>query len=79
MLITVVYLYSDNNNIKTHIMKTSIKLNKIIEQAQDYMYSGKGYNSNKFNSAKWATLRNRFEIEADKIGGVDYNLGDCLA
>jgi hypothetical protein len=64
---------------KLNTMKTSTKLNKIIEQAQNYIYGGNGYNSNKFNSKKWATIRSRFEIEADKIGGVDYNLGDCLA
>ena len=59
--------------------KTSLKLDKIILQAREYIYGGNGYNSKKFNSIKWEKIRNRFEIEANKIGGIDYNLGDCLA
>ena len=60
-------------------MKTSSKLDKIINEAQVYIYGGKGYSSKKFNTIKWAKIRARFEKEAYKIGGVDYTLGDCLA
>ena len=35
---------------KLNKMKTSAKLNKIIEQAQNYIYGGNGYNSNKFKA-----------------------------
>jgi hypothetical protein len=56
-----------------------LKLDKIISEAQAYIYGGKGYNSNKFNTIKWAKIRERFEKEANNIGGVDYTLGDCLA
>jgi hypothetical protein len=67
------------HNNKTNAMKTSLKLDKIISEAQAYIYGGKGYNSNKFNTIKWAKIRERFEKEANNIGGVDYTLGDCLA
>ena len=60
-------------------MKTSLKLDKIIQEAQTYIYGGRGYNRNKFNSIKWAKIRDKFEKEVDKIGGVNYTLGDCLA
>ena len=63
---------------KLKIMKTSIKLEKIINQARLYIYGGKGYNSNKFNTSKWSTIRNSFEKEANKIG-ADYTIGDCLS
>ena len=65
--------------INQYGVKTSIKLDKIINAAWDYLYGGKGYNTDKFNTKKYQTLLNRFEKEANAIGGVDYNLGDSLA
>lgn len=59
--------------------KTSIKLDKIKDAAWEYLYGGKGYNSNKFYTKKYAKLLSDFEKEADAIGGVDYSLGDSLA
>ena len=67
------------NQLKLKKMKTSLKLDKIILEAQNYIYGGKGYNRNKFNTIKWAKIIDKFEKEVDKIGGVDYTLGDCLA
>jgi hypothetical protein len=59
--------------------KTSKKLDKIKDRAYDYVYGGRGFNTDKFYSKKYQNLIIQFEKEAEKIGGIDYNLSDVLA
>ena len=66
--------------------KTTKKLDKIIIAAQNHTRKNfKGYEENgipfsQFGDTKrMLDLRNRFEMEAERIGGLNYNFGDCLA
>ena len=66
--------------------RTTKKLDKIILAAQNHTRrSFKGYEENgipfsQFSDTKrMLNLRNRFEMEAERIGGLTYNFGDCLA
>jgi hypothetical protein len=59
--------------------KTSVRLEQIKNNAYNYVYGGKGFNTSKFSTKKYALLMNQFEKESELIGGVDYYLGDCLA
>ena len=65
--------------IKGNGVKTSSKLEKIKDQAYDYMYGGRGYNSQKLESQYMRKLFKAFNNEAEKIGGVNYTLSDSLA
>ena len=63
-------------------VKTSKKLDRIIAAAQDH--TRRSFNGNKMfadflGTKRMTDLRNRFEAEVDRIGGVDYTFGDCLA
>lgn len=62
-------------------MKTSKKLDVIIDKAWNYIYRESMNNKyeHKLQTKKWMKLTIRFEIEAERIGGVDYYLGDCIA
>jgi hypothetical protein len=59
--------------------KTSKRLEKIKDNAWNYIYGGKGYNTNKFLTKKYAIYQIQFEKEVELIGGVGYTLGDCMA
>ncbi len=65
--------------INKYGVKSSKKLDLIIDKTYDYIYGGKGYNSNKFNTLKMQKFREQFQREAKLIGGVGYTLGDTLA
>ncbi len=59
--------------------KTSKRLEQIKNNAYNYIYGGKGYNSNKFLTKKYAIFQIQFEKEVELIGSVGYTLGDCMA
>ncbi len=66
--------------------KTTKKLNKIIEAAQNHRDRNfRGYEVNGItfgdfcDTKRMNNLRNRFNAEVERIGGVNYNFGDCLA
>ena len=65
--------------INQYGVKTSDKLQSIINAASEYLYGGKGYNSSKWETKKMSDFRTKFEKEVQSIGGVDYTFGDCLA
>ena len=67
-------------------IKTTKKLDNIIIAAQNHVRrSFKGYEVNGItfgdfcNTKRMMNLRNRFEIEVERIGGVNYIFGDCMA
>jgi len=65
--------------INKYGVKTSKKLDKIVNLAWDYMNNGdKKTWSEKMATKKMQTLRDRFEKEVKNIGGVDYTFGDSL-
>lgn len=65
--------------INQYGVKTSKKLDKIVEVAYNYMYNGSNKSwSDKLNTKKIADLRFKFEKEVEAIGGVDYEFGDTL-
>jgi ribosomal protein L31 len=66
--------YTDKNGVKS-----SKKLDKIIDEARHYFYVTRGSWKFKNNTKKMFKLRQRFEKEVKRIGGVNYNFGDCLA
>ena len=66
--------YIDKNGVKT-----SKKLDKIIDEARHYFYVTRGAWEFKNNTKKMFKLRQRFEKEAKIIGGINYNFGDCIA
>jgi hypothetical protein len=68
-----------NYYINENGVKTSKKLDNIIDNAWNYLYGGKGYNSSKWETQKMQNLRIKFEAEVLNIGGVNYTFGDCLA
>ena len=66
--------------------KTTKKLNKIIEAAQNHRDRNfRGYEVNGITfgdfceTKRMMNLRNRFNAEVERIGGVNYNFGDCMA
>jgi len=68
-----------------HGVKTTKKLDKIIAAAQNHMRRNfRGYEVNGItfgdflDTKRMSGLRNRFEAEVERIGGVDYYFGDCL-
>jgi len=58
--------------------KTSKKLEQIKKVAWEWVNDGGNW-ARKRDSIKIIKLRMRFEKEAERIGGVDYTFGDCLA
>tara|TARA_R100001443_G_scaffold90064_1_gene96551 strand:+ start:44 stop:253 length:210 start_codon:yes stop_codon:yes gene_type:complete len=68
-----------NYYINQYGQKTSKKLEKIIAEACDYVDNTRGSWEFKNNTKKMQKLRDRFNIEVERIGGVDYNFGDCIA
>ena len=70
---------TNNYYINQYGVKTSKKLDRIKDLAWDYMYNGKGDWGKKMNTIKMYKLRSRFDKEAERIGGLDYNFGDSLA
>ncbi len=58
--------------------KTSKKLEKIKKAAWEWANDGGSW-SRKAESQKLFNFRMRFEKEAERIGGVNYTFGDCLA
>jgi hypothetical protein len=68
-----------NSFINKYGLKTSEKLEKIILQACDYVDNTRGTWEFKNNTKKMQKLRDRFEKEAKRIGGINYNFGDCIA
>ena len=73
--------------INQYGVKTTKKLDKIIEAAKNHRDRNfKGYEVNGIpfsqfwcDTKRMRDLRNRFEIEVERIGGVDYTFGDCMA
>lgn len=62
--------------------KTSKKLDRIIKAAQNHTarsYKGNVLFSDFLATKRMSDLINRFELEVENIGGVDYTFGDCLA
>lgn len=68
-----------NYYINQYGQKTSKKLEKIISQACDYVDNTRGSWEFKNSTKKMQILRDRFNREVERIGGVDYNFGDCIA
>ena len=65
-------------------VKTSDKLEKIMQQVREYVYDGKGSWEQKNNTKKMQNFRNRFEKEAERIekdskSELGYNFADVLA
>jgi|SaaInlV_120m_DNA_3_1039746.scaffolds.fasta_scaffold10057_2 hypothetical protein len=63
-------------------VKTSKNLDKIILAAQNHTkrsYKGNVMFCDFLGTKRMQDLRSRFEAEAEAIGGVEYNFGDCLA
>jgi len=58
--------------------KTSDKLEKIKIAAWEWANDGGAW-SRKAESQKLFNYRMRFEKEVERIGGVNYTFGDCLA
>jgi len=68
--------------INEYGVKTSKKLDRIIKAAQNHTarsYKGNVMFCDFLGTKRMQDLRNRFEVEAEAIGGVEYNFGDCLA
>tara|TARA_Y100000361_G_scaffold91912_1_gene81952 strand:+ start:691 stop:906 length:216 start_codon:yes stop_codon:yes gene_type:complete len=64
--------------INEYGVKTSKKLDKINKAAWEWFNDG-GNRSRKLNSIKIINFRRRWEKEVERIGGVDYTFGDCIA
>jgi hypothetical protein len=58
--------------------KTSKKLEQIKKVAWEWVNDGGSW-SRKAESQKLFNYRMRFEKEVERIGGVNYTFGDCLA
>jgi hypothetical protein len=71
----------NNYYINQYGVKTSKKLDTIIDKAWEYLntQSLNKSRSYKMQTKKIYDLRIRFEKEVEKIGGVDYTFGDTLA
>lgn len=65
--------------INQYGLKTSKKLDKIISAACDYVDNTRGSWEFKNNTKKMQKLRDRFDKEVERIGGVNYTFGDCIA
>ena len=61
-----------------HGVKTSEKLEKIKIAAFNWVNDGGSW-ARKRDSQKLFNYRMRFEKEVERIGGVNYTFGDCLA
>lgn len=68
-----------------HGIKTTKKLDKIIIAAQNHMrrnFRGYEFNGITFgdfcDTKRMSSLRDRFNAEAERIGGLDYYFGDCM-
>lgn len=59
-------------------VKTSKKLEKIKTAAFDWVNDGGSW-ARKRDSQKLFNYRMRFEKEVERIGGVNYTFGDCIA
>ena len=59
-------------------VKTSDRLEKIKEAAFNWVNDGGSW-SRKRDSQKLFNYRMRFEKEVERIGGVKYTFGDCIA
>lgn len=68
-----------NYYINQYGLKTSKKLDKIISDACDYVDNTRGSWEFKNNTKKMQKLRDRFDKEVERIGGVNYTFGDCIA
>ncbi len=64
--------------INEYGVKTSKKLEKIKIAAWEWVNDGGNW-ARKRDSIKMIKFRMRFEAEAERIGGVKYTFGDCLA
>jgi hypothetical protein len=64
--------------INEYGMKTSEKLEKINEQAWNWVNDGGSW-ARKRDSLKLLKFRMKWEKEAERIGGVNYTFGDCIA
>ena len=63
-------------------VKTSKKLDRIILAAQNHTrrsYRGNVMFCDFLGTKRMLDLNRRFQEEVDRIGGVDYTFGDCLA
>ena len=65
--------------INQYGVKTSKRLDKIKDNAWNYVNGGNVYDTKKFLTKKYALLQTQFEKEAELIGGVGYTLGDSVA
>lgn len=64
--------------INEYGVKTSAKLEKIKIAAWEWVNDGGSW-ARKRESQKLFNFRMRFEAEAERIGGVKYTFGDCIA
>tara|TARA_R100000329_G_C7597047_1_gene211723 strand:- start:935 stop:1153 length:219 start_codon:yes stop_codon:yes gene_type:complete len=64
--------------INEYGMKTSPKLDKIKKQAWEWVNDGGSW-ARKCESQKLFNFRMKWEKEVERIGGVNYTFGDCLA
>ena len=64
--------------INKYGVKTSAKLDKITRAAFEWVNDGGAW-SRKRDSQKLFNYRMRFEKEVERIGGVKYTFGDCIA
>lgn len=64
--------------INKYGVKTSAKLDKIKNAAFDWVNDGGSW-SRKRDSQKLFNYRMKFEKEVERIGGVKYTFGDCIA
>ena len=67
-----------NYYINQYGVKTSKKLEKIKTAVWEWVNDGGSW-ARKSESKKLFNFRMRFEKEVERIGGVDYTFGDCLA
>ena len=68
-----------NYYINQYGLKTSKKLDRIILDACNYVDNTRGSWEFKNNTKKMQKLRDRFDKEVERIGGVNYTFGDCIA
>ena len=72
---------SKNNNgayINEYGVKTSAKLDKINKQAWEWVNDGGSW-KRKASSRKLFNFRMKWQEEVERIGGVNYTFGDCIA
>ena len=69
---------NNKSYISQYGVKTSDRLEKIKEAAWSWVNDGGSW-SRKKDSNKLFNYRMRFEKEAERIGGVNYIFGDCIA